>query len=155
MQNIFLSLVIMLAVVSCGKNGKNSGSNSQKRQEMQATDLMWDGQGIEIKEAVIDAPAMVSNSQIVFTSKKTSIDSGDRIKCAVNVNNQETYRLSQSGNKLFVQTDNGVNYDLTRVNGNNGIFGTWASTTRTDAGRIEFKLFIANTHVIIRKTCEG
>ncbi len=150
MRIIFLSLALMLAA-SCGKNGGSGGSKKQS----QTFDLMWDGQGIEIKEAVIDVPASVSNSQIVFTNAKSNIDQGERIKCAVNVNNQETYRLSQQGNSLQVQTEQGQNYTLTRINGNNGIYGTWASTTRTDTGRIEFKMFIANTHVIIRKTCEG
>lgn len=150
MRIIFLSLALMLAA-SCGKNG---GSDSPKRQS-QTYDLMWDGQGIEIKEAVIDVPASVSDSQIVFTNSKQSVDQGERIKCVVNVNNQETYRLSQQGNRLQVQTDQGQNYTMTRVNGNNGIYGTWASTSKTDTGRIELKMFIANTHVIIRKTCEG
>ena len=150
MRIIFLSLALMLAA-SCGKNG---GSDTNKKQS-QTYDLMWDGQGIEIKEAVIDVPASVSDSQIVFTNAKSNIDQGERIKCAVNVNNQETYRLSQQGNRLQVQTDQGKNYTLTRVNGKDGIYGTWSSTTRTDTGRIEFKMFIANNHVILRKICEG
>lgn len=152
MRIIFLISVLML-VASCGKDSSSSGGGIRQSQEV--PDLMWDGLGKEFKEAVVSVPASVSESQVVFGRAASNVEQGDRVKCAVSVNEGETYHMSLKGNTLYLQTNNG-NYTMTKVNTLSGYYGTYSTVIRTNTNeRIELLLALQPNHAVVRKKCEG
>lgn len=152
MRITFLVALLMLAV-SCGKDSSSEGSKIRQSQEV--PDLMWDGIGKEFKEAVVSVPASVNESQIVISQAASDVEQGERIKCAVNVNANETFHISVNGETMYLQTNNG-NYTMKKVNTLNGYLGTYSTVFRTSSNeRIELLLALQPSHIVLRKKCEG
>lgn len=147
----YLILLSLIFTVSCGKDG----GTEKVRQNMESIDLMWDGEGVEFKEAVVSVDATVGSDSIVIGESASDVDQGSTVKCAVSVAENETMQFSVSGNRLYLQTNNG-NYDMRKVNTLNGHLGTYSSVFRTSSGeRIELLLTLQPSHIVLRKKCEG
>lgn len=147
----YLILLSLLFAISCGKDG----DKKTVRQNMESIDLMWDGDGVEFKEAVVSVNAVVNNGSIVIAENASDVDQGNTIKCALNVTKDESMQFSVKGNRLYLQTNAG-NYDMVKVNTLNGYLGTYSSVIRTSGGeRIELLLTLQPSHIVLRKKCEG
>ena len=148
----YLILLSLILTVSCGKDG---GTDKKVRQNMESIDLMWDGEGVEFKEAVVSVNATVNNGSIIIAENASDVDQGSTIKCALNVTKDETMQFSLKGNRLYLQSNSG-NYDMVKVNTLNGYLGTYSSVFRTSSGeRIEVLLTLQPSHIVLRKKCEG
>jgi len=148
----YLILLSLVFAVSCGKD---NGESKKVRQNMESIDLMWDGNGVEFKEAVVSVNATVNNGSIVIKENANDVDQGSTIKCALSVAQDETMQFSLKGNRLYLQTNAG-NYDMVKVNTLNGYLGTYSSVFRTSSNeRIELLLTLQPSHIVLRKKCEG
>lgn len=147
-----LILLALVFVVSCGKD---SGETKTVRQNMESIDLMWDGEGVEFKEAVVSVNATVNDGSVIIAESASDVDQGSTVKCAVSVAKDEAMQFSLKGNRLYLQTNTG-NYDMVKVNTLSGYLGTYSSVMRTSAGeRIELLLTLQPSHIVLRKKCEG
>lgn len=158
----FLSLILLtFAVVSCGKGG-SGGSGSAIPEGMQcevdgqavSCDSIYDGLGVDILTAKIEAPASVGDSAISFTQSRSDVKEGRRINCGISVNAGDVYRYSVSGDTLYLDTPT-ANMQMKRVYGS-GIVGKWKWSGIVDGAT--FKTFILTVtksqKVFLQTTCE-
>lgn len=156
-------VLLLLALVSCGKGG-GGGSSEAVPQAQQcevdgaivSCDSIYDGLGVDILDASIDVPATVDSSSITFTESRSVKNQGRRIDCASSVSSGEVYHYTVSGNTLYLDTPAG-NTTMTRVHGSGGIVGTWKWSGIVDGATFETRLMtvVKNLNrVIIKTSCE-
>jgi hypothetical protein len=160
----FLSMILLLsAVVACGNNGgSGSGSSGPQAQQCEvdgqvvSCDSIYDGLGVDILDAMVDAPATVTSSAITFTQSRNTKVQGRRIACSASVNSGDVYRYSIHGNTLTLDTPTG-NLDMTRIQGDSGIVGKWKWVGIVDGATYETKVLTvvkSLNRVLMKTTCE-
>lgn len=160
----FLLIVLFsVAVVSCGKSGGGSSGNRLQAQKCEvdgqavSCDSIYDGLGVDILDASVDAPATVTNSSITFSQARSGKSDGRRISCSVSVAAGDVYRYSVNGDTLYLDTPT-RNMTMKRVHGDgDGIVGTWKWSGIVDGATLETRLMtvVKNmSHVILKTSCE-
>ena len=164
-MRFLLMILLLTAVVSCGKNG-GGGSGASVLPEAQqcevngevvSCDSIYDGLGVDILDASIDVTANVSDSAITFTQARTVKSQGRRIDCSVSVNAGDVYRFSVNGDVLYLDTPTG-NITMKRVHHNGGgIAGTWKWSGIVDGATFQTRLMTVTktlNRVIMKTNCE-
>lgn len=159
-MRFLISILLLTAVVSCGKSGGggSSSANPEAQQceingEVVSCDSIYDGLGVDVLNAKVDAPATIDGSSITFTQSLTNKAQGRRIACSVSIGSGNVYRYTISGNTLYLDTPEG-NVTMNRVHGS-GIMGMWRSTRYVDGATFEEKLLtVKKNSVVIQKNCE-
>ncbi len=161
-MRFLLMIVLLSAVVACGKNGgSGSGSSPESQQceingEVVSCDSVYDGLGVDILDAMIDVPATVTASTITFNQARAVKTEGRRINCAASVNSGDVYRYTVNGNALYLDTPAG-NISMKRVHGEGGVIGTWKWSGIVDGATYQTKLMTvvkSMNRVIMKTTCE-
>lgn len=162
-MRFLLSILLLTAVVACGKNG-GSGSGSAQGESNQcevdgrvvSCDSIYDGLGVDILDAMIDVPASVDGSSITFNQARAVKTEGRRINCAASVSAGEVYRYSVHGDSLTLDTPAG-NVTMKRVHGEGGVVGTWKWSGIVDGATYQTRLMTvvkSMNRVIMKTTCE-
>ncbi len=159
-MRFLLVLLALTALVACGKNGGGGSSKevSEAQQcevngEVVSCDSIYDGLGVDVLNAKVDAPATIDSSSITFTQSLTNKAQGRRIACSVAVTSGTVYRFTINDNTLYLDTPEG-NITMTRVHGS-GIMGMWRSTRYVDGATYEERMMtVKKNSVLIQKNCE-
>jgi hypothetical protein len=158
MRFLFMFLVLT-SVIACGKkSGGSSEEISEAQQcevngEVVSCDSIYDGLGVDVLNAKVDAPATIDSSSITFTQALSYKAQGRRIECSVSVLSGTVYRYTVSGNTLYLDTPEG-NVTMNRVHGS-GIMGMWRSTRYVDGATFEELLMsVKKNSVVMQKNCE-
>lgn len=161
-MRFLLMILVLSVVVSCGKSGGGSGSSTPEAQQCEVNgvvvscDSIYDGLGVDILDAMIDAPATVTSSTITFNQARSVKAQGRRIDCAASVNMGDVYRYTVNGETLYLDTPAG-NITMKRVHGEGGVVGTWKWTGIVDGATFQTKLMTvmkSMNRVIMKTTCE-
>lgn len=159
-MRFFLPILLLTVVVSCGKNGgrgsASSGPDAQQCEingEVVSCDSIYDGLGVDVLNAKVDAPATIDGSSITFTQSLNHKTQGRRIVCSVAIGSGSVFHYSISGTTLYLDTPDG-NITMNRVHGS-GIMGMWRSTSYVDGATFEERLMtVKKNSVMIQKNCE-
>lgn len=160
-MRFLLSILLLTAVVACGKNG-GSGSASPEAQQCEingeavSCDSVYDGLGVDILDAMIDVPATVSSSAITFNQARAVKTAGRRINCEASVAAGEVYYYSVNGETLTLDIGS-RNITMKRVHGEGGLAGTWKWSGIVDGATYQTKLMTvvkSMNRVIMKTTCE-
>lgn len=158
MRFLFMFLALT-AVVACGKNGGGSSNEISEAQqceingEVVSCDSIYDGLGVDVLNAKIDAPATIDSSSITFTKALSNNAQGRRIACSVSVASGTVYRYTVNGDSLYLDTPEG-NFTMKRVHGS-GIMGMWRTTDYVDGATYEERMItVKKNSVLIQKNCE-
>lgn len=159
-MRFLLSILLLTAVVSCGKSGGGGSASSDPEAqqceingEVVSCDSIYDGLGVDVLNAKVDAAATIDGSSITFTQALSNKAQGRRIACSVSVASGTVYRYTISGSTLYLDTPEG-NITMNRVSGS-GIMGMWRSTRYVDGATFEERLLtVKKSSVLIQKNCE-
>lgn len=164
-MRFLLSILLLTAVVSCGKNGgSGSGSGAGSDPELQqcevngetvSCDSIYDGLGVDILDASIDVPATISSTAITFTQSRSVNSQGRRINCSLSVNSGDVYRYTVNGDELLLDTPNG-NIEMKRVYGS-GVVGKWRWRGIVDGATFQTRILTVTKNmnrVFMKTTCE-
>lgn len=159
-MRFLLPILLLTAVVSCGKNsggGSTSltpeGEQCEINGEVVSCDSIYDGLGVDVLNAKVDASAVIDGSSIAFTQSLNQKTQGRRIACSVSVGTGSVYHYTISGTTLYLDTPEG-NMTMNRVHGT-GIMGMWRSTRYVDGATFEERLMtVKKNSVVIQKNCE-
>ncbi len=162
-MRFLLSILLLTAVVSCGKSGGGGSASSEPEAhqcevngEVVSCDQIYDGLGVDILDAAIDVSATVSPSAITFTQARAVKSQGRRIECSVAVNSGDVYNYTVNGNSLYLDMPAG-NITMTRVSGSGGIAGTWKWKGVVDGATFQTRLMTVTkslNRVIMKTICE-
>ncbi len=162
-MRILTLFLVMLQLISCGRDGGGANSSSVAQEEFcnlngRAVDCTSidgaDGEGIDLLEAVIDVPVTVTESEVTFLSNRESNNSGRRINCNISVRAGESYRYSVKADKLVLQTPEGA-IEMNRISEGEGLAGAWMWKGYVDQGMHLIRKFtVVENRAIIRRHCE-
>lgn len=158
--------ILLITLISCGKTTTGGSSSSDQGPEEQfenegctldgCNTVTADGSSVDLLDSVIDAPVMISGSEIAFQEAKSSVAEGDKISCKTAVSAGEVYRYTLAGKKLTIHSAGG-NFTMSRLNDDeDGLIGTWMWRGRGDMGMdvIRTMSVVTKTRVILKTHCE-
>ena len=146
-------LLILFAVVSCGKKSTSSSSSPGERQNQEyATDI----REVDLLDVTADLPIESTGDKIIFKKAFRETASGVRTTCEMNVDAGESYQYRLGSNSLVLTKNNGSKIHLERVSGEHGLAGSWISEKREGRALVARRItFLGNNRVIMRTHCEG
>jgi hypothetical protein len=174
----FCSFITMLLLsISCGQNGSGGGSAKSSNGWESSWDTQGtgncrlsdgsetrceslrgaDGLGVDLLDTMIDVAVEINPSEIIFAESKVSFKDGRRIDCKTEVRSGEIYSYRLNGSSLNIRTEQGLSYNLKRLNETgSGLMGAWAwrGYTRDGIHIIRQITFVNEQRAILQTHCE-
>lgn len=148
----WIVLSLLIVITACGKNGSSSSSGDVPEAEF--VDVSTTGVQADLLNVTLEVPVKLGVDRIQILRSVSLTDQGSRKTCSFQVNANEEWFYTLTGNSLSVETGSGAEMVFKRLSGNS-IQGIWTWSGPQNGMKIIRRLSLLDDRLILNQDCEG